>query len=215
MGPTPKFMQGSLVEVIQEFTSDEKELSIGKLEDFRLLRRQQGKITSIDDEGNAFVGFPAAKRTVFICKSKLVNLRLATPYVERPPASRADMRALGELIDKQQSNLTNIHNELKKEKRKTSCWAWWVFPTEKEGEGTRVTTTTAAELSTNASTVGKWRQVLETICDLIEANGKVVLPQIDHGRVHWFIKFWSHHEDSPQWMQAVCKRLDNFEWLAS
>merc|ERR1712228_645336 len=104
----PNLMQGSLVEVMQEFTSDEKELPIGKLEGFKLLRRQQGKITSIDDEGNAFVGFPAAKRTVFICKSKLKNLRLATPYMERPPASPADMRAFGTLVEKQESSLVHI-----------------------------------------------------------------------------------------------------------
>lgn len=126
------------------------------------------------------------------------------------------MKAFEALVDKQDAELTQILTELVKEKGKTSCWAWWVFPTEQEGmcdpAGTRVTRKTAALLLNNRSTVGKWQIVLETICDLVEERGLIVLPAIDHGRVHWFIKFWSDFEASPEWMQVVCSRLRKFDW---
>eukprot|EP00747_Dinoflagellata_sp_TGD_P169589 gnl/TRDRNA2_/TRDRNA2_198931_c0_seq1.p1 gnl/TRDRNA2_/TRDRNA2_198931_c0~~gnl/TRDRNA2_/TRDRNA2_198931_c0_seq1.p1 ORF type:complete len:239 (-),score=35.67 gnl/TRDRNA2_/TRDRNA2_198931_c0_seq1:140-856(-) len=127
----------------------------------------------------------------------------------------ADMKAYEALVEKQRTNLTCILSELQRQKRKTSCWAWWVFPTDKQGDCdpacTRVTTATAARLLNTAS-APQWRQVLEKICELVEENGMGVLPRIDHGRVHWFIKFWSELDATPDWMQDVCGRLGQFPW---
>jgi hypothetical protein len=39
-----------------------------------------------------------------------------------------------------------------------------------------------------------------------------VLPGIDHGRVHFFLLFWSECEQSPVWLRKVCMRLAYFNW---
>jgi len=57
---------------------------------------------------------------------------------------------------------------------KESCWAWYIFPTEKAGmcdfDGTRITKENAVDLCNNGSTVSDWRKCLEKICDLLEAR---------------------------------------------
>merc|ERR1719386_418332 len=89
------------------------------------------------------------------------------------------------LVKRQNSKLPPALEELKRYKRKASCWAWWCFPTELKGAcepfpKTCVTTRTAAGLVHHAPKV--WRELLETICDLAEDDniGKDVLPSIDH-----------------------------------
>ncbi|CAJ1410690.1 unnamed protein product [Effrenium voratum] len=105
--------------------------------------------------------------------------------------------------------------------RKNSCWAWYIFPTEKAGmcdpDETRITKENAVNLCRNESTAEDWRKCLEKVCDLLEARGKKppdehVLPSIDHGRVHWFIKFWKDYEHSPEWLVKVCSRLGEFDF---
>jgi hypothetical protein len=213
------FKVGNIIEVIETFTSEDKALPKGTMQGAKLLRGQRGKVQVIDNEG-AYISFPDHGRTVFVCKSHLdFKLALATVRSEKTAASPGDLKAFDSLVEKQNSRLAGILSELQTQKRKTSCWAWWVFPTEKEGMcdpvATRVTRATATMLVRNPSTVHKWQQVLETICDLVEGKGITILPRIDHGRVHWFIKFWLHLEASPDWMKAVCNRLDRFNWPPS
>ena len=52
-----------------------------------------------------------------------------------------------------------------------------------------------------------WRKALELICELSEANGQLVLPAADHGRVADFVAFWARRAP-PDWLAAVLKRLD-------
>eukprot|EP00928_Gymnodinium_smaydae_P056428 TRINITY_DN39813_c0_g1_i1.p1 TRINITY_DN39813_c0_g1~~TRINITY_DN39813_c0_g1_i1.p1 ORF type:complete len:252 (+),score=44.30 TRINITY_DN39813_c0_g1_i1:99-854(+) len=128
----------------------------------------------------------------------------------------ADMQAYESLLTKQQERLPGILRELEKHERKTSCWAWWVFPTDMEGNcdpaRTRVTPETAALLCANSTTALLWQAVLEKLCDLVEQKGMNVLPRIDHGRVHFFIRFWSKLPASPSWLASVCNRLGKFKW---
>ena len=51
-----------------------------------------------------------------------------------------------------------------------------------------------------------WRKALELICELSEANGQLVLPAADHGRVADFVAFWARRAP-PDWLAAVLKRL--------
>ena len=55
---------------------------------------------------------------------------------------------------------------------KESCWAWYIFPTEKAGmcdfDGTRITKKNAVDLCNNEPTASDWRKCLEKICDLLE-----------------------------------------------
>lgn len=220
-GPaTPSFKAGDQIEVcIAGFKSADKELDMGKLEGAELRRGQRAKVVRLDEEGGAYISVADLKRTIFVSHEELQNFKMARALPMNSSESPADRKAYQALVDRQQAKLVGILKELKHAKRKTSCWAWWVFPTEKEGfsdpDGTRVTSTTAAWLLSNAATVDDWRLVLETICDLVEDNGMRVLPSIDHGRVHWFIKFWSALDASPDWMKDVCQRLGRFDWPPS
>merc|ERR1712217_190089 len=81
--------------------------------------------------------------------------------------------------------------------------------------GTRVTLANAPDLLVNASTCENWQKVLEKICDLVDQKGTSVLPEIDHGRVHFFIQFWAKVPQLPLWMSNVCKRLDMETWQES
>ena len=100
------------------------------------------------------------------------------------------------LLHRQKERCPQIVQELQAHGRKVSHWAWWVFPTEKAGASepvpkTCVTRATAPMLLRRAPP--EWRQALETICALVEANGGdlgAVLPHIDHPRVKKFVEFW-------------------------
>jgi len=140
------------------------------------------------------------------------------PATQQTKATKADIHALKNLVQKQYQLLKQIFKELQQYGRKEGHWIWYVFPTDKAGESdpaqTHVTQSTAPQLCVNGSTAVAWQMVLEKICDLIEENGTKVLPRIDHSRVHWFLQFWNALDESPEWMQAVCERLGRFLWHA-
>jgi len=84
------------------------------------------------------------------------------------PAEVSDER-LEVLLQRQEKHCPEILEELRKHGRKTSHWAWWVFPTEKEGFSepsptTCVTPATAKELLERAPDT--WRLCLEEIAAL-------------------------------------------------
>jgi len=132
-------------------------------------------------------------------------------------ASRRDRFAVQALLQRQRDELPGILEELEQNNRKTGHWAWWVFPTELAGDSepspeTYVTHNTADMLLEEDASVTEWCNVLEKICELVEERGMRVLPRIDHGRVHFFLKFWQAYPDSPERLQDVLSRLDKFDW---
>lgn len=128
--------------------------------------------------------------------------------------SSVDERVLTALVRKQQERFPKILEELEAERRKTSHWIWWACPTELPGDcdpiASYVTMETAGRLLTSEAS-DQWRQVLEKLCELLEESGTAVLPRIDHGRIHYFLKFWDGVPQKPQWMpqspphHAFCK----------
>eukprot|EP00438_Fugacium_kawagutii_P032286 Skav203496 [mRNA] locus=scaffold2089:44016:44773:- [translate_table: standard] len=82
-----------------------------------------------------------------------------------------DQRAFNALVQCQECYLPKILTELDKG-GKESCWAWYIFPTEKAGfsdfDETRVTSENAVDLCCHESTAEDWRRCLEKICDLLE-----------------------------------------------
>ena len=58
-----------------------------------------------------------------------------------------------------------------------------------------------------------WLELLELICDLTEeqvearGDGENVLPAIDHGRVKFFVSFWSGVDATPDRMKEILRRL--------
>eukprot|EP00929_Paragymnodinium_shiwhaense_P040801 TRINITY_DN21248_c0_g1_i1.p1 TRINITY_DN21248_c0_g1~~TRINITY_DN21248_c0_g1_i1.p1 ORF type:complete len:328 (+),score=54.53 TRINITY_DN21248_c0_g1_i1:186-1169(+) len=213
-GAKAQFQPGDVVEVIESFTSDEKEFALGNAAGVLLPCRHKGMVKSIDEDGEACIRFQSLGQSVYVSKHKLVNLKKAQASSAESPG---DVAAYQALVKKQEAKLGGILKELETNKKKVSHWAWWVFPTEKEGNhdpaGTRVTKATAARLiEHHPAVMQQWQQVLEVICDLVEEYGTKVLPRIDHNRVMHFIAFWSELDASPEWMKAVCKRLSKFKW---
>mmetsp|Transcript_59865 Transcript_59865/g.106447 ORF Transcript_59865/g.106447 Transcript_59865/m.106447 type:complete len:221 (-) Transcript_59865:143-805(-) len=133
----------------------------------------------------------------------------------RESARAYERAAVDALVAKQREMLSTIMMELDGHGRKMGHWIWWVFPTETIGDhdpaNTMVTKDTALLLLA-AETSLAWRQVLEKICTLLEQEGIHVLPRRDHGRIHFFLTFWTELESCPAWLRSVCKRLQQFSW---
>lgn len=144
--------------------------------------------------------------------------RVSDPVQHSVPseASAEELRACDALLKCQEEHLEEIMLELKTNGYKRGHWIWYVFPTEKAGNAdfaqTYVTSATVSRVCGNMATAKSWQGVLECICDLVEANGMRVFPRIDHGRIHWFLKFWMSVQGKPTWMHRVCQRLDQFKW---
>jgi len=137
----------------------------------------------------------------------------------RGPGSRSseDLAAVERLMRRQRETMPEILDELKQSGRKVGHWAWWAFPTElpglsEPGGATYVTHATAPRLFEPYAAPDDWRLVLEKVANLVEKRGMRVLPSIDHGRIHYFIKFWMACDASPDWMVRVLARLDAFAW---
>ena len=97
------------------------------------------------------------------------------------------------MVKRQKKHLPNALAGLQKHGHKTGHYAWWLWPTEKEGFAepfpcTCVTTETAPDLLRLAPSV--WRETLEYSTELVKTKGKKVIPFIDYGRIEYFVKFW-------------------------
>ena len=125
-------------------------------------------------------------------------------YADVPDAS------LRTLLVRQAERLPAALRELRRDGRKSGHWAWWAFPTEKEGFAepepkTRVTRETARVVLARAPRA--WREVLEEVARLTAERGSDVLPSIDHGRVDFFCQFWPNVDGAPAWLTDVCATL--------
>jgi hypothetical protein len=139
------------------------------------------------------------------------------------------------LIDKQNAHFPNILKELQDNKRKTSHWIWWVFPTERSGASepdpkTSVDLSTVDDLLKNAN-MDAWSQILEEIFALLKNAASVagvwqesgnnkpdenVIPSIDHGRIQYALEFWlgkakEHTQKNARFFNAL-DNLKRFDW---
>mmetsp|Transcript_11114 Transcript_11114/g.18165 ORF Transcript_11114/g.18165 Transcript_11114/m.18165 type:complete len:175 (-) Transcript_11114:89-613(-) len=122
------------------------------------------------------------------------------------------------LINRMKQCCPMILDELQQNKRKIGHWAWWVYPTTKEGmceppPKTAVTVTTAPLLLKHAPE--EWRQVLEMVLQLAEECNRGirgVLPGIDHDRVRYFAAFWKDVQDcdglDASWMRSLALQYE-------
>ena len=126
-------------------------------------------------------------------------------FPKRESSSARDPR-LACLLRRMDHNLPLALEELERTGRKSGHWAWWAWPTEKEGFSepgtpTAVTEGTAPDLLRLAPQI--WQQVLIKICTLIEDNGGCfdgVIPRIDWGRIAHFVAFFDKVPESPDWL---------------
>ena len=82
-------------------------------------------------------------------------------------------------------------HELESDGRKTSHWAWPIFPHDEPGRndpsgGTSLTHKTVADMVHQAPS--RWRTVIELVTQLSVDNGTYVLPPDDHPRVTRFAR---------------------------
>mmetsp|Transcript_40543 Transcript_40543/g.52215 ORF Transcript_40543/g.52215 Transcript_40543/m.52215 type:complete len:247 (-) Transcript_40543:255-995(-) len=126
-----------------------------------------------------------------------------------------DAIKLNTLILRQKKLCPKILIELKKYNKKRTHWAWWIFPTEKEGMSeplprTSISKENAHQLLEKAPI--EWSQCLELIVTLAKNDKKKglrgILPEIDLPRVRYFIKFWSNIPNIPDWLTSVLKGLE-------
>ena len=132
-----------------------------------------------------------------------------------PAASLASQNAsfrsrdprLARLVQRMHRELPNRLRDLEANGQKTGHWAWWAWPTEKEGVSeptprTAVTRDSAAELIERAPR--EWQLVLEKVCELVgreEKGFNGVIPSIDWNRIHFFVEFWNTVPESPPWLK--------------
>lgn len=135
-----------------------------------------------------------------------------------PPVPHKDILSLRLLLQRQAKHLPGALEDLRKNKRKTKHWAWWAFPTQKGGTNepndngmrTYVTRKTAPLLVDNAPKV--WKQVLETLAELIVNNNNTLEPIVlpgDCGRIEHFIRFWKNVRQTPRWLHNVLNVFKN------
>jgi hypothetical protein len=147
-------------------------------------------------------------------------------------AEEEDDPRLQRLLERMDRELPGALKDLDREGSKKGHWAWWAWPTEREGDSephppTAITTATAPELLRSAPPV--WREILEKVCELIDGNGgslKKVIPSIDWGRIEHFVKFFEAlpDADKPEWLKnrvlpclkaAVAKSVNKTTMMSS
>ena len=117
------------------------------------------------------------------------------------------------LIDKMEINLPRALTEIENGK-KTSHWAWWAFPTEKEGNSepipkTAVTDETAQLLLDNAPPI--WKKLLLKIAEKVIKGHMIkdIFPVIDIKRIKFFLDFWGKKKfNKPLWLNNVIELIN-------
>lgn len=141
-------------------------------------------------------------------------------------------QATKDLLAKQRENFPKILSELKANKKKTSHWIWWVFPTEKSGlsEDTPKTKVTLDQVDyiLKYADLNAWSTILEEIYQLLKSQSvgpwknrdnrpnPAVIPPIDHDRINYALKFWLETagdkiQKNRRFYEAF-KNLDRFYW---
>jgi len=104
---------------------------------------------------------------------------------------------------------------------KESCWAWWVFPNDKEGNlepepKTNVTIKDAHFLFKSKRFIFIHEKIYELF--LRKKINKVehykiqnIFPKVDHRRIHFFIEFWKQKiNDKPEWFDDYLSVLEKY-----
>jgi O-acetyl-ADP-ribose deacetylase (regulator of RNase III) len=123
------------------------------------------------------------------------------------PEQESDTR-LGVLLGRMGEALPKALLELQTKSCKIGHWAWYAWPTEKEGSSkpspkTAITAAAVPDLLKRAPEV--WKDVLELVCELIDENGgslRLVIPKTDRGRIYHFVKLFEAAEGLPRACRA-------------
>lgn len=105
-------------------------------------------------------------------------------------------------------------------------WAWYVFPTSKEGISDPCSTAVKGRADIQyvlaSHMLLDWTAILEALATALRERGsRRVFPSIDHGRIDYFIREWSDDthlaqlESAPQFAAAVAEFAKAWEVTAS
>jgi hypothetical protein len=97
-------------------------------------------------------------------------------------------------------------------------WAWYVWPTTKEGVSDPCSTAVvnaadAAFVLSSASTRANWTALLEELAKALRTRAtRRVFPSVDHGRIDYFLREWSRDEyrERMRGFQAFTAAVDAF-----
>ena len=148
-------------------------------------------------------------------QKKLDTLIINHNTVQEYKIHQDEINALTILLNKQYEICSNVLQELKNNKKKISCWAWYIFPTWRQGRRdslkTYITVDTAPILLQLAP--NKWKLCLEKIIELTSTkNNKLIdiLPKIDISRVNEFVIFWNSIPNKLKWFEDILQNLELF-----
>mmetsp|Transcript_79781 Transcript_79781/g.165787 ORF Transcript_79781/g.165787 Transcript_79781/m.165787 type:complete len:288 (-) Transcript_79781:84-947(-) len=182
-------------------------------------KQKKGQDTSLSDRGRKLKGMPDEDSPGSRPESRDKRAKMRKGRNRSWGPSKCFGGATNDadrLIEVQLEELPSILQELEINQRKVHCWIWWVFPTEMPGmcdpKNTSIKKSNAHKLFGEGSAEDDWRKVVEKICDLLDARGMTVLPRIDHGRIHHFLKMWQVVPNKPDWMEEALVRLEKFDW---
>jgi hypothetical protein len=183
-----------------------------------LATRQAMLRRGLEDEVIELVKTPGTENPIDIGTKPLVGgalqgarSRVLGIYNESNQWGRADPE-FEQLMAKQTEHCPAALAEVRRNGRKVTHWAWFVWPTS-EGEESmdrpRIHTSNVGRLFARAPR--SWREVLELICDLANASPTTrlvdIVPPADHHRIGRFCALFGGHSSSPRWMRDVCTSL--------
>lgn len=140
------------------------------------------------------------------------------PFLRQNKVLDLDTTMINLLIQKQNHYLPKALRELQLNQRKSSHWAWWSFPTNRQGTSepepkTCLSLSAAGKYLINPPLI--WKQLLAVIIVIIKKNKKKVsdiFPSVDHGRIKAFIVFFRqviyHQHQKSKWLSIILDQLE-------
>jgi anaerobic selenocysteine-containing dehydrogenase len=127
------------------------------------------------------------------------------------------------LILRQNNEFDKIYKDLLINNKKTKHWAWWIWPTEKQGYseplikglGSYIEANKINKLLKNTN-VKKWTEILNKINELITDKKSVskVIPTIDHGRIRAFFTLFlnnNNNNKNKKFYKAIIRQKELFD----
>jgi len=126
-----------------------------------------------------------------------------------------EINVLTILLNKQYEICSYVLQELIDHDQKISCWAWYIFPTWRDGRSDKLHTYLTIETAQILLLLApdEWKLCLEKIINLTSTkNNKLlkILPGIDIPRVYEFIIFWNSIPNKLKWLENVLIELNKF-----
>ena len=129
---------------------------------------------------------------------------LVSPSSRRQGSESKSSSAAQRLVKAQAKTLSGILEDVRaagpQNYVKQSHWAWYVWPTTKEGISDPLNTAVKGVADVvfvlGAPTLGTWTALLEVLAAALRARGsRRVFPSIDHGRIEFFLREWAEYRE--------------------